>query len=352
MLKAYFKKHTLNFKEPGGTSRGILSTKDSWYIIVYALDDPQLSGIGECSIIRGLSIDDRVDFEQKLQQVCDDILNWQYWLEEGLFEFPSIRFGLEMAIKDIMEEGTCIPFPSEFTAGNDSIPINGLVWMGDYNTMRTRIIEKIDAGFRCVKLKVGAINFEDEVRLLQLIREDFGNDEIELRLDANGAFSHDEALEKLKILSTFNIHSVEQPIKAGQWEAMAEICYKSPISVALDEELIGVHNNEEIRKMLEVIAPQYIIIKPGLLGGWGQSGTFIREAENQNIGWWVTSALESNIGLNAIAQWTYTLNNPMPQGLGTGQLFTNNIPSPLVIENGSLFYNSKVDWKLDLILDE
>lgn len=352
MLRAYFKKYTLFFKEPGGTSRGILVAKDSWFIIINTEDSSELLGIGECSIIRGLSIDDRPDFEQKLQQVCDDILNWQYWLEEGLFEFPSIRFGLEMAIKNIIEGEVCSSFPSLFTEGKESIPINGLVWMGDYNTMRNRIIEKLDAGYKCVKLKVGAINFDDEVKLLQLIRKDFGHDDIELRLDANGAFSAEEALEKLKILSNYSIHSIEQPIGTNQWDSMAGLCSKSPIPIALDEELIGVYNIDEIRKMFEVIAPQYIILKPGLLGGWSQCGATIREAENQNIGWWVTSALESNIGLNAIAQWAYTLNNPMPQGLGTGQLFTNNIPSPLKIEKGSLYYDSSVDWKLDMIINE
>ncbi len=351
MLIAHFKKHTLHFKEPGGTSRGVLVSKDSWILIVGLEDDPLTFGIGECSIIRGLSIDDRPDFEGKLQQVCDDINNWQYWLEEGLFEYPSIRFGLEMAIADIAEGGNKILFPSRFTEGKEGIPINGLVWMGDYSTMRKRIIEKIESGFDCIKLKVGAINFDDEIKLLKLIRTDFSDSDIELRLDANGAFPANEALEKLILLSQFNIHSIEQPIKQNQWEAMHNLCRKSPIPIALDEELIGLTDPEDIRRMLEDIIPHYIILKPGLLGGFGQSSAFIREAENNNIGWWVTSALEGNIGLNAIAQWTYTLENPMPQGLGTGKLFVNNIPSPLNIVDAKLYHNPNEDWNLNSIID-
>jgi len=351
MLKARFKKHTLNFIHPGGTSRGIMNSKDSWILFIYVEDAPEYYGIGECSLIKGLSIDDRSDFESKLQIVCDDIDNWQYWLEEGLFEFPSIRFGLEMAIKDLSEDGDCILFSSSFTTGEDKIPINGLVWMGDYQIMRERIIEKIENGFSCIKLKVGAINFEDEIKLLNLIRTDFSDKEIELRLDANGAFTKDDAEEKLKILSQFSIHSIEQPIAPKQWELMADLCSKSPIPIALDEELIGIHNQDYISKMLEEIAPHYIILKPGLIGGWSQSSTFIREAENQNIGWWITSALEGNIGLNAIAQWAYTLGNPMPQGLGTGQLFSNNIASPLKMEGGFLHYDPKLKWEIEGIIN-
>jgi L-alanine-DL-glutamate epimerase-like enolase superfamily enzyme len=349
MLKASFKKHTLEFKAPGGTSRGVLTSKDSWYIFVFDDDDPDVKGIGECSIIKGLSIDDCQDFEVKLGEVCTSIENWQYWIEEGLNKFPSIRFGLEMAIKDIVEGGTRLLFPSEFTNGNDSVLINGLVWMGDYGIMRSRIIEKIESGFNCVKLKVGAISFEDEIRLLKLIRNDFNENEIEIRLDANGAFSFDSALEKISRLSEFVIHSIEQPIISGHWNEMASVCSKSKIPVALDEELIGITSSKEVRKMLETILPDFIILKPGLIGGWGQSNMFINEAENQNIGWWVTSALESNIGLNAIAQWTYTLQNEMPQGLGTGQLFSNNIDSPLVINDGRLFYDMDKPWSLNYL---
>lgn len=352
MLKAFFKKYTLHFKQPGGTSRGVLVTKNSWFIVIYDSDYPNLIGVGECSILPGLSIDDRPDFETQLHDVCEKIEDWRYWLEEGLFDFPSIRFGLEMAIKDIAEEGDRILFISEFTNGNARIPINGLVWMGDYKIMYDRLVEKIEQGFSCVKLKIGAINFEEELSLMQSIRKDFLDTDIEIRLDANGAFSSEEVIEKLKRLSEFNIHSIEQPIKQNQWEEMAEVCLKSPIPIALDEELIGIKHRDKIKKMLNVIQPQYIILKPSLLGGFSQSSVFIQEAENQNIGWWVTSALEANIGLNAIAQWTYTLGSNMPQGLGTGEVFANNIISPLAIKDGSLLYNPSKSWDLKAIINE
>ncbi len=346
MLIAHFKKYTLNFKHPGGTSRGVLTSKNSWFIFVYDEDNPLVKGIGECGILPKLSVDDRPDFEEKIKQVCDEINNWQYWLEKGLFEFPAIRFGLETAIRDLSVNGTKILFPSLFTQGKDTIPINGLIWMGNYNTMREQIVDKIESGYTCVKVKIGAINFDDELNLLRLIRTEFSEKEIELRLDANGAFSANDAIEKLKRLSEYSIHSIEQPIKQHQWETMAEICNTSPIPIALDEELIGIYRRQDIIKMLKTIKPQYIILKPGLLGGWKQSNMFIEEAENYNVSWWITSALESNIGLNAIAQWAYTLNNSMHQGLGTGQLFNNNISSPLSIKQTGLYYNNMINWNL------
>lgn len=352
MLEARFKKHILNFIEPGGTSRGILKQKPSWYIIVNTTDSKPVTGIGECSIIKGLSIDDESLMEQKLSEVCNDINNWENRLEEGLLDFPAIRFGLETAIKDIVEGGNRIIFPSEFTQGNDSIPINGLVWMGNFKEMKTRIAQKIDEGFKCIKIKVGAIDFKEELQLLKSIRTEFDSKDLELRVDANGAFSKDEALEKLKKLSEFTIHSIEQPIKPKQWEQMAKLCEESPIPIALDEELIGISNINDISIMLDTISPQYIILKPSLLGGLAQSSMFIREAENRNIGWWVTSALEGNIGLNAIAQWTYTLNGDMYQGLGTGQLFKNNIPSPLYIKDAHLHFNRKSKWGLTNFINE
>ena len=350
MLVAKIKKHTLNFKIPGGTSRGVLTTKTSWFVIIYNTNYPDVRGIGECSILPKLSIDDTPEFEQKLLQVCNDIANWKYWLEEGLFAFPAIRFGIETAIMDLSMGGNKLLFPSLFTNGKDSIPINGLIWMGDYLTMRKRIIDKIDNGYKCIKIKIGAINFEDEINLLKLIRKDFSEEDIEIRLDANGAFSANEAIEKLKQLSEFRIHSIEQPIKQHQWENMTKLCRTSPIPIALDEELIGINSRADIKKLLETINPQYIILKPSLLGGFKQSNTFIEEAENYNVGWWITSALETNIGLNAIAQWTYTLNNNMPQGLGTGQLFTNNITSPLQINDAKLTYNTSANWIINKVL--
>lgn len=346
MLNASFKKHTLHFRIPGGTSRGVLKTKDSWHIIVFESNQPETIGIGECSLIPKLSIDDRPDFEAKLKEVADDVERYDYWLSEGLTEFPAIRFGLEMAMKDLAQKGNKELFPSAFTRGEAGIPINGLIWMGDFAFMRKQITEKIDAGFRCLKLKIGAIDFGDELQLLKMIRKDFNEKELELRVDANGAFSPEQAMEKLKRLSAFRLHSIEQPIRQGQWETMARLCASSPLPIALDEELIGITREEKIGSLLDIIRPQYIILKPSLLGGWVQSEQFIREAGKRNIGWWVTSALEGNIGLNAIAQWTFTLTNPMYQGLGTGQLFTNNIPSPLEINEAALFYHPEKRWDL------
>lgn len=352
MLKAHFKKHTLQFKKPSGTSRGVLMDKDSWFIIVYDLENPTKKGIGECSIIRKLSVDDRPDFESKLQEVLNDINDTTYWLEEGLKAFPSIRFGLETALLDLNATAPQILFPSAFTSGEKSIPINGLVWMGDVEHMYRQMKEKVSAGFDCIKLKIGAINFEDELMLLKKIRNEFSDHELELRVDANGAFTPGEALEKLKRLSEYQLHSIEQPIKQGQWREMADLCEISPIPIALDEELIGLTEKHEIENMLETIRPQFIILKPGLIGGLKQSEVLIKEAELRQVGWWITSALESNIGLNAIAQWTYNLKTDMYQGLGTGQLFENNVPSPLYIENAALHYGNQNAWNLNALLNE
>ncbi len=349
MLEAKYKKHELRFIQPGGTSRGVLTRKDSWYLMIWDNDAPDKVGIGECGIIPHLSIDDRFDFELMLVEVIADINQYNRWLEERLFEFPAIRFGLETAILDLQNQADRILFPSEFTSGHKSILINGLVWMGDYEFMRKQIIDKIKKGFRCIKLKIGSIDFEDELSLLKMIRKDFSSDELELRVDANGAFVVDEALEKLKRLSDFSIHSIEQPIKQNQHEQMAELCMDSPLAIALDEELIGVTDHKEIRTILQTIQPDFIILKPGLLGGFKQSEIFIKEAEKLGVKWWITSALEGNIGLNAIAQWTFTLNNPLPQGLGTGKLFSNNIPSPLAIKNAQLYYKPNINWNLNYI---
>jgi len=340
MLHVSYKKHTLIFKRPGGTSRGVLSTKDSWFIKVWYGEDSDIVGIGECSIINGLSPDPMEQFEEELSEI---VLNINNHLKIDLTAFPSISFGLETALLDLANGGKRILYPSPFTNGDSSIPINGLIWMGAFDFMRQQIIEKLEAGFDCIKLKIGAIDFKQELQLLKMIRKDFSENELELRVDANGAFKSDEALEKLKRLSDYRIHSIEQPIRQNQWHKMAELCEQSPIDIALDEELIGL-DDAMIPEMLDAVQPQYIILKPSLVGGFKRSELFIENAEKRNIGWWVTSALESNIGLNAIAQWTATLNNTMPQGLGTGQLFTNNIDSPLEIINANLKYNPKAPW--------
>jgi len=349
-LKATNCKYNLQFKRPAGTSRGVLNSKESWFIIVYDEDNPGSKGVGEAGLLSGLSIDNLDAFEDKIDEVCENIGNYKFYLENGLPEFPAIRFALETALIDLGNNGKRDLFPSDFTKGNDSIEINGLVWMGEYNFMRQQIIEKIKSGFSCIKLKIGAIGFHEEIALIKSIRKEFSEKDIEIRVDANGAFSKENAIEKLKTLSDFKLHSIEQPIKQGQWEEMAKLCETSPLPIALDEELIGIVSIAEKRKLLETIKPQYIILKPGLLGGFQQSEEWIGLAEKNKIGWWVTSALESNIGLNAIAQWAYNLGNKMPQGLGTGQLFTNNFESPLVIEKGRLHYKLGKKWEMgDLI---
>ena len=345
-MKATYKKHILNFKLPAGTSRGVLKTKETFFL---KIDKEGKTGIGECSVFRGLSFDDVANYEEKLQWTCDNINLGLANLIEELKQFPSIQFGVEMAFLDLKAKDSMLLYPSNFTDSDDAIPINGLVWMGDFDFMQKQIIEKLDSGFSCVKMKIGAIDFESEIALLKKIREEFTADEVELRVDANGAFSKDEALEKLKILSDFEIHSIEQPIKQGQVDDMAWLCENTPLYIALDEELIGIIDSHEKNKLLETIKPQYIILKPSLVGGIKGSMEWINIANENNINWWITSALESNVGLNAIAQWTYTLNNPMPQGLGTGSLFTNNITSPLEVADGKLFYNQDIDWELSKI---
>jgi len=338
---------TLNFqfKFPAGTSRGILLHKPSSFLI---LEKDGIKGIGECSTIPDLSIDPIETYQEKLDELCR-LLNEGYDPSTiVLDDFPSIAFGLETALLDLEANGSKILFPSAFTEGETGIPINGLVWMGDKDFMQKQIREKITAGYRCIKLKVGAIDFETELEIISNIRNEFSSEDIEIRLDANGGFTPNDAPEKLNKLSKYHIHSIEQPIKPRQFEAMAELCRQSPIPIVLDEELIGV-NPLEKETILEQIKPAYIILKPSLIGGFRESEEWIKLAEKLNIGWWITSALESNIGLNAIAQWTFTLNSSLPQGLGTGQLYHNNIPSPLAIENAKLFYKPDNDWNLSYL---
>ncbi len=345
-LRAFFIPYNLHFKKPGGTSRGILYDRHLWLLVIYQENVPDVKGIGECAPLKGLSIDDRVDFEIKLREVCNDISNTQFWLDEGLTEFPSIKFGLETALLDLSNQGKRILFPSPFTQGKEGIHTNGLIWMNDFEKMLLQVEEKLSAGFRCIKMKIGAIDFEKEMELLRFIRKSFPEKEVGIRVDANGAFSPEEALQKLERLSKFKLHSIEQPIRQGQKEAMKMLCKKSPVPIALDEELIGIFSKEEKRNLLAEIQPQYIILKPTLVGGFQESREWIQCAEELKTGWWITSALESNIGLNAIAQWTYSLNSKLPQGLGTGQLFTNNFESPLKMNGEYLFFDSEKKWML------
>ncbi|WP_418638905.1 o-succinylbenzoate synthase [Winogradskyella sp.] len=344
-MKAEYKQYILNFKRPSGTSRGVMTTKETWFI---KLEHQGKTGVGECGILRGLSVDDRPDYEEKLKWVCNNIHLGLDKLLSELTAYPSIQFGLETAYKSLGSSDSFELFPSEFSRGKDGIPINGLVWMGNEDFMRTQIKDKIEAGFSCIKLKIGAIDFQTELDILKSIRKEFSVSDIELRVDANGAFSTEDALEKLKQLSEYQLHSIEQPIKAQQFEAMSKLCDVTPLPIALDEELIGVFSKANKQTLLQTIKPQYIILKPSLVGGFGGSKDWINAAEDLNIKWWITSALESNIGLNAISQWTYTLKSKMPQGLGTGSLFTNNFPSPLIVKNGTLHYNLKQHWKFNL----
>ena len=340
-MKASYHRHELQFKRPSGTSRGVLKTKETWFI---RIENKGNYGIGECGILRGLSIDDRTDYEEKLNWTCQNIQLGKEKLLEELIEFPSIQMGVEMAFISLASKNPHVLFPSDFTTGASGITINGLIWMGEFDFMKQQIEKKLAKGFTCVKLKIGAINFADELTLLKKIRNQFSEKEVELRVDANGAFHPNDALEKLKRLSEFNLHSIEQPIETKQWQDMAELCEKTPLPIALDEELIGVFDVTKRQAMLQTIQPQYIILKPSLVGGFKETKNWIDIAESQDINWWITSALESNVGLNAIAQFTYTLQNKMPQGLGTGSLYTNNISSPLEINGEKLWYNPKKNW--------
>lgn len=347
-MKAVFKKYQLNFKSPSGTSRGVLRTKETWFFI---LEDERRLGIGECGLFRGLSYDDVPGYEEKCEWVTHNISLGKDELINQLPEFPSLQFGIEQAFLSLNSKNPFELFESPFLREENPIAINGLIWMGDADFMHKQIEEKLTAGFTCIKMKIGAIDFDREISLLESIRQKYTKEEIELRVDANGAFHPNEAMEKLKILSDFDLHSIEQPIKQGQWKAMKSLCSQTPLPIALDEELIGITQVTKKEELLRTVRPQFIILKPSLVGGIKGSLEWINLAEKYNMGWWVTSALESNIGLNAIAQWTATLGNKMPQGLGTGSLFTNNFESPLEVINGGLLYRSNEKWQRNLIED-
>ncbi|AVM52035.1 o-succinylbenzoate synthase [Bacteroides zoogleoformans] len=333
----------LHFKEPAGTSRGTYSTRKVWHLHFTSSAFPNRVGIGECAPLPQLSCDDVPNYEDVLQDACRQVEERGGILDtDALRDYPSILFGLETAIRH-HHTGNWGLWDTAFSRGEAGIPINGLIWMGNFNEMLVRIEAKMKAGFRCIKLKIGAIDFEEELALLRHIRTHFSSKEIELRVDANGAFSPTDATEKLKRLSELDLHSIEQPIRAGQWEEMARLTSESPLPIALDEELIGCNTPAEKRKLLAAIQPQYIILKPSLHGGIAGGNEWIEEAGRQQIGWWITSALESNIGLNAIAQWCATYDNPLPQGLGTGLLFTDNVEMPLEIRKDCLWFCTQQD---------
>jgi o-succinylbenzoate synthase len=351
-LSATYRKHTLQFKFEAGTSRGVLKERDTYFIQVSDSAQPGRVGVGEASPLKGLSIDYGPGFEDHLREVCgrfsalpESAVNAPDFLTDLVGEtYPALQFGFETALLDLRHGGRRVIFPGPFPAGDMAIPINGLIWMGPAAQMRTQIEEKLAQGYTCLKMKIGAIDFAAECDLLAAVRDRFPPEQITLRVDANGAFSPGEAPGKLDTLSRFGLHSIEQPIRAGQPAHMARLCRESPVPVALDEELIGVQRYDDKRDLLTCLRPPFIILKPTLLGGFAHCREWIELAEGLGIGWWMTSALESNVGLNAISQFTASLHPTLPQGLGTGQLYHNNIPSPLRIQNGHLHYDPGIIW--------
>lgn len=345
MLKASYTRHVLNFIEPGGTSRGVLHNKETFFVHIVDEDKPDRVGIGECALFRGLSAEDTPSYEKTLAEACWHIDEYEPSFQERYRHFPSIVMGLETALADLLNGGKQTPFTSDFTQGRGEIQINGLIWMGNKEVMAQRIENKLKNGFSCIKLKIGAINFEDEIALLKSIRSRYSSSDVVLRVDANGSFSPDDALQKLDRLARLDIHSIEQPIKAGLYDHMSHLCANTPLPIALDEDLIGVFDYKDKVSLINTIKPQYLVIKPSLHGGFFGAQEWIDLAENANIGWWITSALESNVGLNALAQWTYLKHNHLPQGLGTGTLFSNNTPNHLLLSADKLrFVNIKPAW--------
>ncbi len=334
-LKIDLKKQTFHFRQPAGTSRGVYTERGSWLVTA---TDGDRTGMGECAPLPQLSCDDRPDYPQVLRQYCDQIERTGQLDAELLRDCPSMLFGLETAMLHL-QRGDRL-FDTPFSRGEEGIPINGLVWMGRFDEMAERLEQKLEQGFRCVKLKIGAIRFDDELELVRRIRNRYSHREVELRVDANGAFAYEDALYRMELLSQYAIHSIEQPIRAGQWSYMAELCRNSPLPIALDEELIGVNDPDQKRQMLNIIRPAYIVLKPSLHGGMMGVREWVDTAKSMGIGSWITSALEGNIGLDAIAQLAAAVYGPairMPQGLGTGQLFTDNIPMPLIVKGDKLW---------------
>ncbi|UII23944.1 o-succinylbenzoate synthase [Fulvivirga ligni] len=349
-VKTSFKKYTLDFKFDAGTSRGVLKTKNTYFIKVWDTESPEIVGIGECGPLKGLSVDDREDIVSCIEKALLHMETLPQNVEEAYSladqlagkDLPALRFALEVAFLDLIKGGKRCVFDNPFYQNEASIPINGLIWMGEVDFMKQQIDKKIEEGYSCIKMKIGAIDFDKEKEVLSYIRSK--GDKLILRVDANGGFSADEALRRLEQLSEYNIHSIEQPIMKGQWEEMSKLCAQSPIPIALDEELIGWYTREEKKDLIQAINPQYLILKPTLLGGFKSCNEWIEIAEKHKIGWWLTSALESNVGLNAISQYAAEISAPGYQGLGTGQLYHNNISSPLEIENGYMIYKQEKSW--------
>ena len=331
-----------HFKKPAGTSRGIYTERRSWFVRVASDEVPGRVGWGECAPLPQLSCDDIRGYDTVLRGICAEVACTGRLDIERWREYPSMLFGLETALRHY-EQGAYALWETPFSRGEEGICINGLIWMGDYDSMYMQIRAKMEAGYRCIKLKIGAINFEEELALLRFVRRHFPAEEVELRVDANGAFLPADALDKLGRLAELGLHSIEQPLRAGQWEEMARLTEVSPLPVAFDDELIGHNTREAKASLLDALHPQYVVLKPSLHGGFAGCSEWIEEADRRGIGWWVTSALESNVGLNAIAQWCAALHPQMPQGLGTGQLFTDNVPMPLEIRKDCLWYVANRD---------
>lgn len=339
-MKINITERILHFKQPAGTSRGVYTERKIWLV---EMKEGERKGIGECAPLPQLSCDDIPHYAETLRMFCDQIEQTGVIDYQALCPYPSMLFGLESASAQLRVNGSAKLFDTPFGRGEEGITINGLVWMGTFEEMYQRIEEKIQAGFHCVKLKIGAIDWEREISLIKFIRQHFTKEQIELRVDANGGFTPQEAMRKLEQLATYDIHSIEQPIKQHQWKEMTRLCHETPLPIALDEELIGINDTTSKIELLDTIRPQYIILKPSLHGGMHGSEEWIKLAQERSIGSWITSALESNIGLNAIAHFAAKVYGPhisMPQGLGTGQLFTDNIPMPIEIRGEKLYFNA------------
>lgn len=348
-VRASFLKKVFRFNFKARTSRGLMKDKSSWFIRIWDYHKPEIFGVGECGPLPGLSIDDRPDFEEALAGVIDQInaSSFDGYDHEAVKNFikpgfPSITFGLETALRDLQNGGKRIIYNNSFLQGQP-ISINGLIWMGDMDFMMNQINQKVARGFKCLKLKVGGLDFDRECDILSYIRRRYFREDITIRLDANGALKIDEVLYKLDEMAKFRIHSIEQPIKPGL-EEMEELCRKSPIPVVFDEELIGVESNEDKTRLLEKLKPHFIVLKPTLHGGLKSCEEWIAIAESLKIGWWITSALESSIGLNAICQFAANYQTQLHQGLGTGTIYENNIASPLTVGGGNIFYDRDLLW--------
>jgi len=352
MIKASYKKYILRFKQPAGTSRGIYTERASWFISVFDSGNPLQTGIGECAPLPGLSPEFDAGFEDKLADACGNIERYCDLTPDALAGFSSIRMGLETAFLDYRNKGTKIFYRNGFTEGTRGIRINGLIWMGSPEFLDEQIRNKLKEGYACIKLKVGALDFDAELSLIKKIRKEYQAEDVEIRVDANGAFDPAKVMDRLNALAALHVHSIEQPVKPGQPDFLAWLCVNSPLPIALDEELTGIDSLNHKQELINNIHPQFLVLKPSLHGGFGGCSEWIKLADASNTGWWITSALESNIGLNAIAQWTSTLLSDLHHGLGTGQLFMNNFDSPLYIDNAELKFDANKTWNLSSLQND